>query len=201
MSTKLAQVTINNIELIETDGDPTIGLGLKAEIGSMAFVNEGNFPYYQKFGVSDTDWRSTTLTSFIQYRNTDTTQSLNAEADPDFLTKVNIFGTLISDSADFTYNGDQTLTANFNGFVKCKMTLYLLSSGNRVVEARTKVNDVSVGPIYVGAYGSDIAGIVLNGVYPVSQGDIISFHTRRSGSQGSVVMQSIGTSEIVVERY
>lgn len=58
MAEVLGRITINNTEMLEVDGDPSINPGTPAVTGSIAFTiisNEGRF--FSKVGPLDVDWK------------------------------------------------------------------------------------------------------------------------------------------------
>lgn len=54
MSNIQGRITVNEIEVLEVDGDPSTGLGTVAAVGSLALVDTGGV--WQKTGAADTDW-------------------------------------------------------------------------------------------------------------------------------------------------
>lgn len=206
MAIVLGSLSINNIDFIEVDGDPSLGAGTESEIGNIAVVNQAGFPFFQKFDVGDTDWRPIAVRSFAHYSNTQVNQNLNASTNTDFVTEVEILGTELNLDDDFTKVGEQ-IRCNFDGFIKCSVNLHLWSTSSRVgVQCRFKKNSVLVGPVSSCAYIRDASGhqessLHIFSVVPVVNGDLININSRREAANGSVFLDSVGTSDILIERF
>lgn len=206
MASKLGSISINDLSLIQTDSDPSTGAGLEAEIGSICFINIAGSPFFQKFDLGVTDWIPMIGRSFAQYSNTEINQNLNSDEDPSFTTKVNLLGTELYLSDDFTKSGED-LICNFDGFVIAIVNLHIWSTATRPApQSRLKKNNVLIGPIGSTGYIRDSSGhqessLHIYTIIPVSDGDTISTHTRREASTGTVNLNSVGTSEIILMRY
>lgn len=58
MANILGRLTINNTELLEVDGDPSIAPGTPGVQGSLAFATiSGEGRFFSKFGTLNTDWK------------------------------------------------------------------------------------------------------------------------------------------------
>lgn len=207
MGKKLGIVSINDLELIQTDVDPRSGVGLQAEIGSLCFLTDAGTPFYQKKGVADTDWQPMASRSFIQYTNTQTNQNLNSSTDTNFNTKVQILGTEVYRSVnDFDVVGDD-IKCKFDGFVIAIVDLHQYSSSVKTsAQARFKKNDVLIGPVSSCTYIRNSSGhressAHIMTIIPVTVNDLISINTRREARGGSVYLSDVGTSEIILMRY
>jgi hypothetical protein len=60
MANKLGDITINEVEIIQVDAVPSLGLGTAAQLGSIAILKDLNSTVgriYLKFGNANTAWR------------------------------------------------------------------------------------------------------------------------------------------------
>lgn len=147
------------------------------------------------------------IVSFAQYSNTDTTTDLNTSLAVTFPTEVPLTGTAEFTDADFTVVGNG-IQCNFDGVVKVRAQVHQLGSANRVsAQGSFKVNaSTLVGPVSSTGYirttgGHNESSIASECYISVSNGDIITYNTRREAAAGSVVMASVGTSNIIIERW
>ncbi len=203
MAEILGNTNLNNIDIVEVDGDPVLGLGTDSAIGNIAIVNQAGFPLFQKFGNNPTDWRPIAVRSFAQYSNTQTNQNLNTSSP----TQVGIFGSEINKDNDFILNG-QSIQVSFTGFVKCYANLHLFSNNGRTnLNIRFRKNgNIFFGPIGASGYirnatNHNESSISIYSIISVVQNEIIDLVSIKEAGNGSVFLDQNGTSEILFERY
>lgn len=81
MANVLGIQTVNNVEVLEVDSDPSLGLGTPAPVGTLALANDGSGTYY-KFGALDTDWSKSIFSNTLTYGSFyDTTTQTVASGD------------------------------------------------------------------------------------------------------------------------
>jgi len=64
MAVILDTITVGNTPIINTDVDPSLGLGTPAPIGAIVIANDGSGTFY-KSSAGDTDWIKNTITKIV----------------------------------------------------------------------------------------------------------------------------------------
>jgi hypothetical protein len=206
MSQNLGSININDLELIQTDTDPTQGIGLDSEVGSICFLNVAGKPFYQKFDTGNTDWKPMIGSSFAQYNNTQINQNLNGSTSSAFDTQVQILGSEQNLDPDFEKSGEN-IRAKFDGFVIAITNCHLYSTDSRTgVQMRFKKNGTLVGPVsscgYIGNNsGHNESSLHIYTIIPVVNNDLIGLYSRREASDGDTYLDSVGTSNLILMRY
>jgi len=147
------------------------------------------------------------IVSFAQYSNTDTTTNLNGSVNVNFIIEVPLTGTSEFTDPDFTVVGNG-IQCNFDGQVKVRSQVHMFSnSGRASCQGRFKINGTTLaGPVSSTGYirngsGHNESSISSSCYITVSDGDIITYNTRREASTGVVTMSNSGTSNIIIERW
>lgn len=205
MAEILGNVSMNNIEFLEVDGDPSIGAGTQSAIGNIAIVNQPGFPLFQKFDVGDNDWRPIAVRSFAKFTNTEVNQNINAGSAVTLPTQVQILGNQENLDSDFSQIGEN-IQCNFDGFIRVLVNLHLFSTATRTsVNIRLRNNTDLVGPQGAGGYIRDTSGhnrssVHIMTVLPISDGDQIGLFSGQEAGGGSTFLDVVGTSDITMER-
>lgn len=195
-------------------GDPGVGTITIAEQGSDVASGIDRINILSPFffwsilgGSTSADLNFNNNFAVAEYRNTNTSNNLNNSTATTFNTVVPIIGTQIRLDPDFFASGSNGLGCNFDGWVKAEANIHITSGGQRnAIQIRFKLNGTVVGPVGSTGYMRNATGHAESSLHiscyiPVSNGDIISLHSRRESTNAtSTFMDLAGTSNMILTR-